>query len=230
MGLRSTETVKIYIGPEKNEYILSKALLCHCSPFFDRAFNGSFKEGKEQKMYLEDVTMDAFEVILQWVCLGTGPMDDRAGETKSAEITRLLEYAELADRLDLLGANTFFVDRIREILKESSTYLSKGHIRSALRLPWGHGIREVFAQSTVAAYLASLRLTLLQTVETRKKNSSRETVKARPFRFETELDELEGYAADLQKAQREILRTREIKSYEGIDTACDPITGEKFYF
>jgi hypothetical protein len=61
---------KVIIKVEDKEYELPKKLLCDASSFFDRAFNGNFKEGNEQKMELKETTKTCFELAIQWMFSG----------------------------------------------------------------------------------------------------------------------------------------------------------------
>jgi len=108
--------VTIHVGGKS--YPLSKKLVCYYSTFFDRAFNGSFKEGVEQTIKLEETSAETFETIVQYmytshVVIPTTPItkveDGEKEEKISAthitqeKITRLLNFIALADRIDLLG-------------------------------------------------------------------------------------------------------------------------------
>jgi hypothetical protein len=61
--------VTITVGKAPNCQVFSfhKDFLCHHSPFFDRAFNGSFKEGITQNMDLDDVEPTTFGLLASWV-------------------------------------------------------------------------------------------------------------------------------------------------------------------
>jgi len=49
------------------KFVVHKELICHSSPFFDRAFNGSFLEGQTQEMKLEDVEASRFGIFVHWL-------------------------------------------------------------------------------------------------------------------------------------------------------------------
>jgi len=51
------------VVPEK--VVLHKDFLCHYSPFFNAAFNGTFKEGLTQEMTLQADTT-AFGIVAAW--------------------------------------------------------------------------------------------------------------------------------------------------------------------
>lgn len=57
--------VTIVASGEK--FVVHKDLICYASPFFDRAFNGAFLEGKTQQMKLPDVETSLFGVFVNWL-------------------------------------------------------------------------------------------------------------------------------------------------------------------
>lgn len=58
---------------------MSKALLCYNSPFFERAFNGDFKEAREQKMELHDFSAETFQLAVQVCAKSHAPSLDNLG-------------------------------------------------------------------------------------------------------------------------------------------------------
>ncbi|KAL2074346.1 hypothetical protein VTL71DRAFT_8124 [Oculimacula yallundae] len=65
--------VDIYVGESIKHYRLPKLLLYYYSPYFDRCFNGGFKEGTEQKLELPDDKIEDFEVIIEYMLRSTIP-------------------------------------------------------------------------------------------------------------------------------------------------------------
>ncbi|KAH9221528.1 hypothetical protein DL95DRAFT_474025 [Leptodontidium sp. 2 PMI_412] len=59
--------VTLIVGPEETVFTLPKDLLCQHSTFFDRAFNGKFKEGVDLTMRLPEDTVAAFQMMIQWI-------------------------------------------------------------------------------------------------------------------------------------------------------------------
>ncbi|PMD48923.1 hypothetical protein L207DRAFT_575567 [Hyaloscypha variabilis F] len=60
-------TVIVGKGSSSQEFKLPKDTLCYYSPFFERAFNGPFLEGRSQIMTLEDVDGAVFGLIVAWL-------------------------------------------------------------------------------------------------------------------------------------------------------------------
>ena len=62
--------VDIYVGQERIHYHLSLKLLSHHSSYFDKAFNGDFKEGATKRLDLPDEDIHAFNLLVQWIYSG----------------------------------------------------------------------------------------------------------------------------------------------------------------
>lgn len=61
--------VKITVGtdPDTQTFSILKSLVCHKSPFFRAAFEGSFSEAESQTMTLEDVEPKIFGLMVDWL-------------------------------------------------------------------------------------------------------------------------------------------------------------------
>ena len=62
--------VTIYVGPEREKWVLSEDLLCDRVPFFKAAFKSAWKEGKEKVIELPEDNPKAFAVFVDLVFLG----------------------------------------------------------------------------------------------------------------------------------------------------------------
>lgn len=60
-------TVTVTSNGKEDTYSIHKNLLCHHSPFFDRAFNGNFQEGVSQSMNLPEVEAEVFGLLVHWL-------------------------------------------------------------------------------------------------------------------------------------------------------------------
>ncbi|KAI9720858.1 MAG: hypothetical protein M1812_002697 [Candelaria pacifica] len=67
----SGDKVDIYVGPNRVHFHLPKDVLCRQSSYFDLAFNGDFKEGKEQSLELPDEDVETFKQLIHWMIMGT---------------------------------------------------------------------------------------------------------------------------------------------------------------
>ena len=64
---RGTDVVAVLVGPDKTKFSLHKNLICACSPFFKRAFEGDFAEAKSQQMELPEEMPDLFKFLSEWL-------------------------------------------------------------------------------------------------------------------------------------------------------------------
>lgn len=62
--------VDVYVGKEKKHYCLPKLLLCYHSAYFDRCFNGGFKEAETQRLELPEDCVVHFENLLEYMLYG----------------------------------------------------------------------------------------------------------------------------------------------------------------
>jgi hypothetical protein len=62
--------VDIFVGPPKKHYLLPRLLLCYYSPFFEKCFNGPFKEGQTQKLELLEDRVEFFEIMIEFMLHG----------------------------------------------------------------------------------------------------------------------------------------------------------------
>jgi hypothetical protein len=176
--LRSLRVLPLYHGPEvticigstsRNEYKLSKALLCKQSPYFAATFEGNFKEGDSQSTILEEVdgvvTTRSFQMLVQWLYHHKVVFGE---STPEETITTILEFVRLADMCGVSGMESLMAERIKSLILAAnhapemfSTYkntdtnprcLTLQHITSAAFLPKGHPVRGVLAAAVVKEY------------------------------------------------------------------------------
>lgn len=68
--------VDIYVGLESIHYRLPKDILCHYSLYFDRCFNGHFKEAIEQELTLREDLPEFFDLLLDYMFIHVGNIDN----------------------------------------------------------------------------------------------------------------------------------------------------------
>ena len=61
------KTVSLLVGPEKTEFIVHKKIICDASPFFYKAFNSGFREGRKQSMNLPEEGPELVDCLTQWL-------------------------------------------------------------------------------------------------------------------------------------------------------------------
>lgn len=197
-------------GERQKSYNLPKELLVHASDYFAAALNGHFKESIEQRLEF-DYTAGAFDAFVQYLYVGNINLPE--GLSYPDTISILLEFFVIAEKF-LVNVLPAILEKLKAPLKESSQHLKKEHVRRAvLELPSGHPVRKLFAQSVIPAYLLQF---------------NREPTKfwKTEFDFTKELEELEGFAADILKAHSELALHRKFSS---AGTWHNPITGQQFY-
>ena len=59
--------VTVYVSPEKFPFYFHKRRLCQQSPFYEKAFHGSFEEASTGSIYLEEAGIDEFESFEEWL-------------------------------------------------------------------------------------------------------------------------------------------------------------------
>lgn len=62
-----SDSVRIYVGKERELFTFHKDLLCSISGFFRAAFTGKFSEAAKQEMELDDVKVACFAKFVEWV-------------------------------------------------------------------------------------------------------------------------------------------------------------------
>lgn len=65
--LRSEQTVTIYVGPQREKWVLNEKLLCERAEYFRAAFQGNFEEGTTKEMELLEDDANAFAKLVDWV-------------------------------------------------------------------------------------------------------------------------------------------------------------------
>ncbi|KAH8770275.1 hypothetical protein BGZ57DRAFT_929289 [Hyaloscypha finlandica] len=111
--------VTIYVGPKRKEFTIHKKLICGSADYFEKAFNGDFKEGREGIMYLPEDNSGVFSFFVDWLYRSTLP----AGHTQPylANLYHLWIFAtkichtKLADNV---------MDRIQDTCKEHHWFIS----------------------------------------------------------------------------------------------------------
>jgi hypothetical protein len=90
-------------------------------------------------------------------------------------MSHYVSFIKLADRIDLCGDFSQLYSQVEQLLASSwDICLTTEHIRDAVELPRGHPLRKMIAISCANRFMSSLS-----------------------FKFKKDLDELEGFSADL---------------------------------
>lgn len=192
--------VKVLVGKAKKPYFLSKNLVCHYSKYFDAVFNSGFEESETQVLDLNTCTTDVFDLAVAYMWTGDLKIPMNCffqTDEKIDVLTLAVNFFLFADYINLHGDFTVFGQRVKQILGlghvKQTSCLTAEHIRDAERLPKGHALRTLFANSCLEAYTLSVQRT--QGGEIRKR-----------FKFWEELEDLDGFAADISRAYTKSMR------------------------
>ncbi|KAL3458301.1 hypothetical protein BJX64DRAFT_226687 [Aspergillus heterothallicus] len=194
--------VKITIGDAAFE--VSRSLICQHSPYFAAMFNGNYKESEQQSAVLTEIegvlSVRSFKLFLQRVYTGTIKLGDESPED---QISALIEFARLADMLDVANMDIYTAAEMRSTIDPKNSLdfigyasqlerdpdaniglITPSHIRDATCLPKKHEIRTLLAKASVEAYLTSPK-----------------------FKFAEEIEEVPEFAADLLKEVNTTVKT-----------------------
>ncbi|KAF7867388.1 hypothetical protein EAF04_005471 [Stromatinia cepivora] len=216
-----TDKLDLFRGPEVlvtagtslmvKSYRLPRALLLQASPYFETAIQVENIGQVSQEMLKMDCSTLAFDFVVQFLYTGTFVCPKFMAESGSEQITILVDFYELAEKLSL-DISDRVLDNIKQLLVDDYRNLLAKHIRKAIDFPTGHGLRMLFARSCIHAHLESVNPFNEQT---------------RTFVFKKELDELDGFAADLMRVYGEIADKRVPAKFA---ESSDLLDGETFYY
>ncbi|APA07033.1 predicted protein [Sclerotinia sclerotiorum 1980 UF-70] len=216
-----TNRLDLFRGPEVlvaagtslvvKSYRIPRALLIQASPYFETGIKVETIGQISQEMLKMDCSTLAFDFVVQFLYTGTFVCPNFMAGSGSEQITTLVDFHELAEKLSL-DISDRILDNIKQLLVDDHRNLLAKHIRKAINYPTGHGLRMLFARSCIHAYLESV-------------NPSNE--QARTFVFKKELEELDGFAADLMRVYGEVAEKRVPAKYA---ESRDLLDGETFYY
>ncbi|CAG8951286.1 hypothetical protein HYFRA_00008035 [Hymenoscyphus fraxineus] len=178
------DSPRVIVEVEGSNFTLPKDLLCDFSPFFDRAFNGAFKEAIEGKVTLEETNKTSFEHVIHWMHMGSIAVPDPAvhdEKTFNEVVKEYIGFFVLADRLGIPGPFTVDMQSLTSTLRRGGYTVSKENMRQGTNLPKNHPVRQLLADSCIGEYVYSLTEGL-------------------GFRLEEELEELDGFGYDILMA------------------------------
>ncbi len=109
--------IDIHVGPKRKLFRLHKTLLCHDSTYFDNAFNGSFKESKEEDMYLPEDCAETFDLFVSWLYRrDLGCIPKSLGTTEATNrIYRFRRLYVLADKLCINTLKNIALDYLQRL-------------------------------------------------------------------------------------------------------------------
>ena len=96
--------VDIYIGSKRKKWTVHKDLICSKSPFFEKAFSGSFREGINSSIYLNEDHPCGFELLVHWLYRGhlpeviSGKMESGGNPLEPSFTFKLVEFFIQAEK------------------------------------------------------------------------------------------------------------------------------------
>jgi hypothetical protein len=131
--------VKIIVG--EKQYILSKPLLCHCSLFFNGAFQTGFKASKTQELTLDPAFASSFEGAIQWIYTGNLVFPPTI-MSNTDRISHLLDLLKVANLLGIAGPFISIIAQINSLLKDTrGLALISANMAQCMALASGHDVR-----------------------------------------------------------------------------------------
>ncbi|QSZ28645.1 hypothetical protein DSL72_003144 [Monilinia vaccinii-corymbosi] len=210
-SLFSGPTVKIFIstqgGSKQQGFNLSKALLCARSTFFDRAFNGSFKEAASQEMHLSETPLSIFQLVVQFLYTNSFVFPTSVTDANE-KLNLYLCFFKTCHQLHITGL-AVIISRFKKLLKwrsERGEFPHRFHMEHAMDLPVGHEARRSAVAACVIPYAYSM--------------TKSSTCYGRAlFHLESLVEESSDFAADLLRAY-----TKAVRGSLGAHTILDPLT------
>ncbi|TGO79958.1 hypothetical protein BELL_0018g00110 [Botrytis elliptica] len=112
-----TQMVDIYVGEEKILFRVYKDILCHEVKFFDRMFNGNFKEAKENTAILPGDDPEVFDMLMSWVTY-----DNNVWSLMGQDFRKKLDLWVLADKFCVTSLQTHVMEIWRHEDEAYETY------------------------------------------------------------------------------------------------------------
>ncbi|KAM3089048.1 hypothetical protein ACMFMG_000667 [Clarireedia jacksonii] len=213
MELLKGPEVKIIVVPTKKAFSLHKRLLCISSSYFDRAFNGGFLESKTQEIHLEDMSIQSFELVVQFLYTGSITLFSSVN-TWDGRVTHLLQFFGACDRFDI-PTSKLIVDQLKDVLLSipRNAYPSRSHIKEVADLPAGNEVRKLIVDACLKPYALWIRLGC-------------KIATPRDREFNENIKEFPGFASDLLYAYATAARAG--CTYRGGLGLYDPLRNEAF--
>jgi hypothetical protein len=143
--------VDIYVGKEFKHFHLPKDILCYYSTYFDRYFNGRFKEAAEHNLTLPEDRVEYFQHLLDYMILNGGDAIKVNGDWRQ-KMKYYMGFIEYIGKYDLLGALQMISVDLKKLMEEAfnldnySYRLVPVYIETVFRvLPEGHELRDSVA-------------------------------------------------------------------------------------
>ncbi|KAL9586211.1 MAG: hypothetical protein Q9203_003942 [Teloschistes exilis] len=106
----SVVTIKVGIEPHQHEFTIHTDLLCYYSPFFKKAINSGFAEGKTGVINLPDDEFEVFEIFQNWLYRDNLELT----QVEASKMTLLLGLWVFGDKLQVPGFQNAAIEALRD--------------------------------------------------------------------------------------------------------------------
>jgi hypothetical protein len=111
--------VDVYVGPGKALFRLYKSKICARIPYFDKMFNGNFKEASSNVAHLPEDEPEAFDLLAEWA---NHPIPTKSPRRIRELVTVKDENGEEMDSWDAIGfyglAEKFCLPELQDIIMD----------------------------------------------------------------------------------------------------------------
>ncbi|KAI9675667.1 MAG: hypothetical protein M1817_001034 [Caeruleum heppii] len=156
--LLSSPVVDVFVGVTKRHWILHRKLLCHHTSFFQKAFEGAFKEAGLGKLDLPDEDEKAFELFTMFIyggSIGSLPLESTKDEFREFATT-YFELWVLADKLGMNKMKNSAMDKYRASLRRVAGVLSPEDVKLIYRKTASDSIFRDMVAADVAYHLVRM--------------------------------------------------------------------------
>jgi hypothetical protein len=91
-------TIEVATGENSKRFLVHKALLCRKIVYFDKMFNGSFKESMESKATFPEDDNEAWALIVDWVYRGVSSLETKSKMFFTALVPSMFKAMGLAEK------------------------------------------------------------------------------------------------------------------------------------
>ncbi|TGO22308.1 hypothetical protein BPAE_0173g00080 [Botrytis paeoniae] len=148
-----TEMVDLIVGPEKTVFRVNKSLLCNKIPYFDKMFNGGFKEATDGLASFPEDFPEAFDILIQWIYSGRLQWFD-IGTAGTSASWDFLNFYCLVEKICFTQLADFALDTCRKIcLGRDHVFESPAYVQEVYNFTSNQsGLRRFFVQQLVWRY------------------------------------------------------------------------------
>ncbi|CCD46189.1 hypothetical protein BofuT4_P117390.1 [Botrytis cinerea T4] len=148
--LNKTEMVDLIVGPEKALFRVHKSFLCSKIPYFEKMFNGGFKEAKDGSASFPEDFPEAFDILIEWVYSGNLRWFDIGTATTGAS-WNFLKFYSLVEKICLTRLADFALDIYRKSCqKKNHVFESPAYVQEVYSFTSSQsGLRRLFIQQLV---------------------------------------------------------------------------------